>query len=451
MTIAGGDDLTTLTATAAADAIRRGDITSEALVSACLTAIAAREPDIAAWAHLDHDAALDAARRADITRQSGRGTAALHGVPVGVKDIIDVAGMPTRYGLASADRPSAREDAACIARLRDAGAVILGKTITTPLAMFVPAATRNPAHLAHTPGGSSSGSVAAVAAGMVPLSIGTQTAGSVIRPASYCGVYGYKPTRGLISRRGALLQSQTLDTLGLFARSLEDAALLADAMAGYDPADDVSIRDGRSRLTEWIAAEPPLPPIFAYVPTPAFDAHAEAVMADAFGELIGALMPYSVEQLDTPSLTQAAEAAYVVQLAENGFHYGPFVARGRELIPDALADRITKGRRVTADDYMAALAVRETAYASVESILQDYSAILTPAAPGPAPRFDAGSTGNPIFNALWTFLGCPCVTLPLLEIEDGLPIGVQLVGARGDDGRLLRTARWLEGALKEAV
>ncbi|NJM55851.1 MAG: amidase, partial [Verrucomicrobiae bacterium] len=328
--------------------------------------------------------------------------------------------------------------------------IIVGKTVTTTLAMFQPSATRNPVQPAHTPGGSSSGSVAAVAARMVPLAIGTQTAGSVIRPASYCGVCGYKPTRGLISRRGALLQSQTLDTVGLFARSLDDLALLADSMAGYDPADDVSFRDGRSRLSDWIRAEPPLPPMFAYVPTPAFDAHAEAVMADAFGELIGALMPYSVEQLETPSLAPAAEAAYVVQLAENGFHYGPLVARGRELIPDALADRITKGRRVTADDYMAALAVRETAYANVESILQDYSAILTPAAPGPAPALADATTGNPIFNALWTFLGCPCVTLPLLQTEDGLPIGVQLVGARGDDGRLLRTARWLEGALNEA-
>lgn len=444
-----GDDLTSLTATAAADLVRRGDLTSEALVSACLTRIDQREPDICAWALVDRDGAVEAARAADVQRRSGRGTGALHGVPVGIKDIIDVAGLPTGYGLPTIDRPPERQDAVAVTRLREAGAIILGKTVTTALAMFEPAASRNPANLAHTAGGSSAGSAAAVADGMVPLAIGTQTAGSVIRPASYCGVYGYKPTRGLVSRRGALPQSQTLDTMGLFARSINDIALLADAMAGYDPADDVSYAAGRSSLLQWTASEPPLPPLLAYVPTPAFDAHANPLLADAFGELMGALMPFSIEQLETPTLAAVADAAAVVQLAENGHHYGPIVARGRDVVPDALAKRIDAGRRVTADDYLSALGLREKAYASVASILEDYTAILTPAAPGPAPRLDEGTTGNPIFNALWTFLGCPCVTLPLLTTEDGLPIGVQLVGARGDDGRLLRTARWLQRHLAE--
>ncbi|MBX9927163.1 MAG: amidase, partial [Hyphomicrobiaceae bacterium] len=432
-----------LTATAAADAIRRGDMTSESLVTACLDAISAHDSGLGTFAHVNRDLTLEQAREADLARRTGRGTGPLHGVPVGVKDIIDVAGMPTGYGLTTADRPPAREDAACIARLREAGAIILGKTVTTGLAMFEPAATLNPVNRAHTPGGSSSGSAAAVAAGLVPLAIGTQTAGSIIRPASYCGVYGYKPTRGLISRRGVLLQSQTLDTIGVFARTLPDLALIADAMAGYDPADAVSFHQGRSRLTEWVAAEPPLPPVLAYLPTPAFDTYANAVMADAFGELIGALMPFCIEQLETPTLAAVADAAYVVQLAENGHHYGPTIARGRDRFSDAIAKRIDAGRRVTADDYLSALAMRETAYANIEGILQDYTAILTPAAPGPAPTLDTKSTGNPIFNAVWTFLGCPCVTLPLLQTEDGLPIGVQLVGARGDDGRLLRTAAWL--------
>jgi aspartyl-tRNA(Asn)/glutamyl-tRNA(Gln) amidotransferase subunit A len=436
-------DLTTLSATAAADAIRRGDLSSEALVVACLDRIAARDHEIAAWATVDRDTAIAAARDADIARRSGHGTGPLHGVPVGIKDIIDVAGSPTGYGLASSDRPPARGDAACVSRLREAGAIILGKTVTTPLAMFEPAATRNPVNPAHTSGGSSAGSAAAVSAGMVPLAVGTQTAGSVIRPASYCGVYAYKPTRGLISRGGILLQSQTLDTVGIFARSLQDLALMADVMIGYDADDPVSVRQSRSRLTEGVALEPPLPPLFAYVPTPAFEAHASPVMADAFGELIGALLPFSVEQLDMPSCALAADAAHVVQMAENGHHYGPIVSRGRERVSDAIAKHIDKARRITADDYLAALAVREQAYAGIEAVLQDFSAILTPAAPGPAPLFDAGTTGSPIFNALWTFLGCPCLTLPLLSTEDGLPIGVQLVGARGDEARLFRTARWL--------
>lgn len=431
-----------LTASAAADAIRRGDITSEALVTACLDRIAATDPSIGAFAYLDRDRVLAEARTADDLQRLGRGTGALHGVPVAIKDIIDVADQPIGYGLASPSGQSPRTDATCVAALRGAGAIMLGKTVTTELATFVPSKTANPRNLAHTPGGSSAGSAAAVAGGMVPLALGTQTAGSIIRPASYCGVYGFKPTRGLISRRGALMQSHTLDTIGVFARSLDDLALSVDVMAAYDPLDDVSYRRSQPQLRDFLRQAPPLPPLFAYVPTPAFEAHAEPAMKEAFAELIDALMPHNVEQIETPSLATATAAQAVIQLVENTHHYGPFLGARRDLLTPALADRLDTGRSALAGDYLAALDLRETLYGGVEATLRDYSAILTLAAPSPAP-LGLASTGNPIFNGLWTFLGCPCVSLPLMETEDGLPMGVQLVGARGDDARLLRTARWL--------
>jgi Asp-tRNA(Asn)/Glu-tRNA(Gln) amidotransferase A subunit family amidase len=277
---------------------------------------------------------------------------------------------------------------------------------------------------------------------MVPFALGTQTAGSVIRPASYCGVYGFKPTRGLISRRGVLLQSHTLDTVGVFARTLEDLALATDVMSAFDPLDEVSYRRSQPRLLDFLQQNPPLPPLFAYAPTPAFDAHAEPSLREAFAELVDTLMPHNVEQIETPSLTTAADAQAIIQLVENSHHYGPFLGARRDLLTPALATRLDVGGLTPAGEYLTALDLRETLYGALESMLRDYSAILTPAAAGPAPA-GLAATGSPIFNGLWTFLGCPCLSLPLMETEDGLPIGVQLVGARGDDARLLRTARWL--------
>ena len=218
-------DPTTLTATAAADAIRKGELSAETLVRACLERIAAREDDVQAWAHVDPELALAQAREADAALRAGEATGALHGVPVGVKDIFDTADMPTENGspIFAGRRPE--RDATCVAALRDAGAVIMGKTVTTELALLTPAKTRNPRNLAHTPGGSSAGSAAAVADHMVPAALGSQTAGSIMRPASFCGVYGFKPTLGLVPRAGVLMQSHTLDTVGLYARSIEDLAL----------------------------------------------------------------------------------------------------------------------------------------------------------------------------------------------------------------------------------
>lgn len=438
------DQLAELGVAQAAAAIDAGRVTSEALVGACLDRIAADDGAIGAFAHVDAEAALDAARRADRWRQSGNGVGALHGVPIAVKDIIDVAGQPTENGSPIFAGRRTSQDAACVAALRSAGAIVIGKTVTTELALLTPAATRNPVAPDRTPGGSSAGSAAAVAARMVPGALGSQTAGSVLRPASYCGVVGFKPSLGLISRRGVLMQSHTLDTIGVLARSVEDAALLVDAMSAYDPADPVSYPRSQPRLSAIAAGDPPGEPILAFVKTPAWG-HADPRLHEAFEELACALGA-GCEPVEAPLLADVTEWQRIVQLAENAAYYGPLLDQHPDRLSPGLRTRLQTGSAVPVRDYIAAIAARNDAIARVGALFGRYTAILTPAAPGPAPLTSEGTTGSPIFNGLWTYLGMPAISLPLLEI-DGLPLGVQLVGAPHDDGRLLRTARWLAGKL----
>ncbi|MGD9785590.1 MAG: amidase [Hyphomicrobiaceae bacterium] len=428
----------------AAREIAAGRATSEALVEALLERVSTVDGEIGAFAHLDAGAALTAARMADRWRQTGNGCGPLHGVPVAVKDVIDVAGMPCECGSPIYAGQRAARDAPCIAALRSAGAIVLGKTVTTELALLTPAATHNPAAPGHTPGGSSAGSAAAVAARMVPAALGTQTAGSVLRPASYCGIVGFKPTLGLVSRRGVLMQSHTLDTLGILARSVEDVALIAEAMATYDPEDPVSRPSSRPPLASIAGTEPPSAPVLAFVKTPAWD-QATAATHEAFAELT-ATLGASVEPVDAPILADVIEWQRLVQLAENAAYYGPLLDRHADKLSKGLRDRLEMGAAVPVRAYLEAVVARDEAARTVERLFGRYSAILTPAAPGPAPRLEEGITGSPIFNGLWTYLGMPAVSLPLMEV-DGLPLGVQLVGPRHDDGRLLRTARWLERQL----
>lgn len=436
---------TALSATAAAEAIRTGKITSRSLVEACLARIAEREPHVQAWAHLDPDLALRQADAADARQRSGAATGPLNGVPIGIKDIFDTADLPTENGcpIFAGRRPDS--DAACVTLLRAAGAVVLGKTVTTELALLTPAKTRNPHDLEHAPGGSSSGSAAAVADGMVPAALGSQTAGSLIRPASYCGVYGFKPTLGMIPRAGVLMQSHTLDTVGVFGRSVDDLALLADCMAGYDGNDTVSFRRRGFKLPDAARLEPPAPPRLAFVKTAAWN-DADPAMHASFARLVGTLGA-SVQEMEIPILAEVVAWQAIVQLAENAYYYAPLLRQAPDKLSDGLRARIEAGLAADVQAYIAALACRESAYREVLRVLDGFDAVLTPAATGPAPMGFA-STGSPIFNGLWTYLGMPAVSLPLLE-ANGLPIGVQLVGERRDDGHLLCIARWLEAQLAE--
>jgi Asp-tRNA(Asn)/Glu-tRNA(Gln) amidotransferase A subunit family amidase len=432
--------LVALSAVEAATRIASGELRSQDLVSACLDRIAGQEPSVQAWAFLDGERALEQAKAADAQIKESKGIGPLHGVPVGLKDIIDTADMPTGHGSDVFKGRQPADDAACVTALRRAGAVILGKTVTTELATHIPSRTRNPVNPEHTPGGSSSGSAAAVAAGMVPVAVGTQTGGSVIRPASFCGVYGFKPTFGVIPRAGVLTQSSTLDTIGVFGRSIEDVALTTDALQAYDARDPASLLTSRPRLLATATQDWSLPPLFAFVKTHAWS-DADAVAREAFGELVEELGG-QVNEVSLDSTTErGVAAARTVQDVEMAAHYGPLLDRAPDLVSKDLAARIEAGRRVNGVDYFAALDAREQLYANTSEIFTDYGTILTPAALGPAPR-DLGTTGSPVFCAFWTYLGVPAVTLPLLE-TDGMPLGVQLIGRRRDDGRLLRSARWL--------
>jgi Asp-tRNA(Asn)/Glu-tRNA(Gln) amidotransferase A subunit family amidase len=425
---------------AAAD-LREGRITSAELVGDCLARIEELEPDVQAWAFLDRDHALAQARALDLRRQEGKALGALHGVPIGIKDIFDTGDMPTELGSPLWVGRTPRRDAAAVARLRAAGAVIMGKTVTTEYAYFYPGKTRNPHDPERTPGGSSSGSAATVAVAMVPGAIGSQTNGSVIRPAAFCGVVGFKPTHGLIPRSGALMLSRTLDHVGLFARSVEDAALLAETLAGFDEDDPDTRPVARPPFAAVAAGEPPLPPRFAFVRSPAWK-HAEPVTEEAFAELVDALGEQASEVELGPSFDRVIDWHRTIMEVEMAHNLHRDYEQGRDRLSRQLCELIERGREYKAIEYTRAVAGIDPLNAALAAVFDEFDAILTPAAPGEAPR-GLASTGNPVFCTTWTYLGVPAVTLPLLRSETGLPLGVQLVGRRGNDARLLRTARWL--------
>ena len=435
-----GSTLVELTATEARDRMVRGDVTAEAYTQACLDQIQARDASVEAWAYLDPAHALSQARALDLQRRSGARPGPLFGLPVGIKDIINTGDMPTQNVSPMFKGFQPDRDATCVAVLRAAGAVIMGKTVTTELANTTPNKTRNPHNPEHTPGGSSSGSAAGVAARMIPLALGTQTGGSVIRPGSFCGVHAMKPTLGLISRSGVTLQSHTLDTVGVYGRSLSDLALITEVLSQYDPSDSVSYMRGRPRLADALEGAPGPAPKLAFFKSPAWEfAEPQAKVAiQSFAVRLGA----AVEEIQIPALDDIIQHHAHVMGAENSGYYGPYLEKGPDALSRGLADRLTAARSVTAADYVRSLAARDQLYAEVERVLGSFAAILTLPSCGPAPK-GLGSTGNAVFNAMWTYLGVPCVTLPLMTV-DGMPCGVQLIGKRRDEARLLATARWVE-------
>lgn len=434
-----------LSLTQAAAEIREGRISSAELVADCLKRNGEIDAQVEAWTFLDPAHVMRQAEAADEHRRYGRDLGPLHGVPVGIKDIFDTEDMPTEFGSPIWAGRTPRRDAAAVASLRAAGAIIMGKTVTTEFAYFSPGKTRNPYDPARTPGGSSSGSAAAVAAGAVPGAIGSQTNGSVIRPASYCGVVGFKPSHGLIPRSGALLLSRALDHVGVFARTVEDAALLAETMAGYDKEDADTRPRAKPALAATAASRPPLPPRLAFVKTPAWQ-HAEPVTVEAFAELVGALG----DNVGDVEIGESFASAYpwqgIVMDVEMAQNLHRDYEQGADRMSPVLRELIERGRTHKAIDYTRALAGAGALRQMLDETFDEFDAIITPAATGEAP-LGLDATGSPVFCTLWTYLGLPAVTLPLLSSEAGMPIGVQVVGRHGNDGRLLRTANWLAQTL----
>ena len=436
------DSLTALTATEAHREITRGALSAEEYVTACLDRIEALDGDVRAFVHIDREYALQQARDRDEWRRNGRPTGLLHGIPVAIKDIIDTADYPTECGspLFKGRRP--RQDATVVAKLRAAGAVIIGKTVTTEFAFYHPGPTRNPHDLERTPGGSSSGSAAAVAAGMVPLALGSQTNGSVIRPASFCGVFAAKPTHGTISRAGMLELSRTLDHVGVFARTLEDVALLLDVLAGHDPRDPDTRPVATPNFRAVAAEPPPLPPKFALVKTPVWE-KADASTREIFEDLISSLGENGGVAELPEAFSEAWQAHQTIMSIDMAYRLGGAVDRGsKEASSQRLRDIIAEGRQRLAIDYLAAHDLRPRLESGLSPLFDYYDAIITPASVGSAPK-SLDSTGDPVFCTLWTLLGVPALSLPVLQAPDGIPLGLQLVGPANDDARLLRSARAL--------
>ena len=440
----------TNSATALVQRIREGEITASEALDAYLERIDQSDETIRAWDYLARDNARKQAEIADKARRQGAPMGALHGVPLGVKDIFDTFDMPTQYGTPLHRDRRPREDAFAVERLRSQGAILLGKTATTELATYAPGVTktRNPHNPDHTPGGSSSGSAAAVAAGQVPAALGTQTNGSVIRPASFCGVWGYKPSFGTISRAGVLRQAPSLDQVGVLAATLQDAGLLAQHMMQFDGRDG-AMRPRASPDLQAAAGElPPVSPFMAFVKTPVWDQATDETRA-AFGELTEALGE-AIAEIALPESFAHIHAMHKTAMeAEIARNYHRDYARGADQLSDSLRGQIERGREVRAVDYIRSLESIDALAAIADEILNDYDAFLTPAAPGTAPQ-GLDDTGSAAFCTIWTYLGMPAISVPLMTGANGLPMGVQLVGARGDDARLFQMANWLVGAVSGA-
>lgn len=417
-----------------------GALSAGALAGACLQATADKESGVGAWAWLESDHVLAEASRRDAARKSGAPSGSLHGMPVGVKDIVDTARIPTENGTVLDKGRVPREDAFIVARLKQAGAIVMGKTVTTELAFMDPSHTRNPHDASRTPGGSSSGSAAAVAAGMVPLAVGTQTGGSVIRPAAFCGVTGFKPTFGAIPRTGILSQAPSLDTVGVFGRTVADAALLADALFGHDPADPASVPRPAPRLLATANSRPPVKPTFAFYRPPGWERTEESTRG-ALEELLAILGEQCFEIALPEAFAKADEQRRTIHFAELAKCYYAYERRGFDQLGNQLRETIERGKSILARDYIAALDWPRLLNAGLDRVFERCDAIITPAALGPAPALD--TTGDPVFNGVWTLCGTPAISLPLFADEAGMPMGVQLIGPREGDARLLRTANWL--------
>jgi Asp-tRNA(Asn)/Glu-tRNA(Gln) amidotransferase A subunit family amidase len=417
-------DPSRLDARTAAQRIARRELRAEDLVRACLARIAARDADVRAFVCIGADAAIARARELD--RGPIRGP--LHGLPLGVKDIFDTHDLPTECGtpIYAGRRPNA--DAAAVALCRTAGAVLLGKTVTTELANMSAGPTRNPHRLDHTPGGSSSGSAAAVADFMLPLALGTQTAGSLIRPAACCGVVGFKPSFGRVSRAGVKMVAESLDTVGGFGRTVGDAALLAAVLCGdgriANAAPPAALRIGLARGPDWGAAEPDV----------------EAAWATA----VATLAPQASACADAPLPADFADVAAVqgeIQALETARSFADERARHGERLSAPLRDYIDHGRRICAD----ACAVHQARAArwrgEVDALFDRFDVLLAPSAVDEAPQ-GLQHTGDPLFCRPWSLLGLPCVHLPFATGSTGLPVGLQLVGRHGDDARVFAAAQW---------
>jgi aspartyl-tRNA(Asn)/glutamyl-tRNA(Gln) amidotransferase subunit A len=428
-------------------AIRSGELAPLELVEACLAQIDRHERDVRAWVVVDEAGARQAARQLGDELRRGNDRGPLHGIPIGIKDIVDVRGFPTRAGSRLRENdPPAQRDATVVARLRQAGAIILGKTVTTEFASFDPPPTRNPWNLERTPGGSSSGSAAGVATLMCLGAIGSQTGGSITRPASFCGIASSKPSFGRVSRMGVVPLSHNIDHVGPMARTVADLAILLAAIAGPDDEDPLATRES---VPDYLAAlDKPAPPRLGFLDTYHLDKAQEQVVGatraaldvlrDRGAAIVSARLPGSFDDVHRMHRT--------VMLKEIADYYRELFARHEASFGPRIAELIREGLAISAADYQAGRAHQERCRRDLRQAIGEHDALVMPATVTTAP--DASTTGDPLFNSLWSYSGLPTVSIPCGLADDGLPVSLQFIGRPFEEDRLLAAAAWCERQIR---
>ncbi len=440
-------DIFSLSLEELSEKIKSGQLTSVEVCETYVERIKKFDKDIKAWAHFDRKVLLEKATEADEHRRAGKPTGSLHGVPIAVKDIIGTVDMPTECGTVIRKGKSYSQNAEIIDLLHTSGAIVMGKTATSELAYLGPPPTTNPHDKSRTPGGSSSGSAASVASFMAPASIGSQTGGSIIRPASYCGVVGYKPSYGLISRNGVLRTSYNLDQIGMFGRKVEDVAMLAKVLIKKDKYDPATIHYSTENILLETKKGPIFEPKFIFYKTDHWKI-IDKKSREAFEYFIKSFKK-NIEIFDTPSyfkdIHKYHQIIHETDLANN---FSIYYKKYKKKLSKFMQDAISNGNKYTAKEYAEAIDFMKRSYESYEEVFEDYHGVLSPSSPGVAPK-GLKSTGTAEFNKVWSYLGTPCISLPLLEGENNLPLGVQLIGNKYDDHRFLGTAKWLEKKCQE--
>ena len=440
-------DIFKLTITKLVHQLREGQISSVDACSQYIERIEKFEKDVKAWAHFSKKLLLEKAIDADVYRKSGKPLGALHGLPIAVKDIIGTIDMPTECGTTIRKKMSSTQESEVVNLLKIEGAIVMGKTETTELAYFHPGKTTNPHDYTRTPGGSSSGSAAVVAAHMAPLSIGSQTNGSIIRPASYCGVVGYKPSYGLISRSGVLRQSDKLDHIGVFGKTVEDVALLAKVLIKKDLYDNSTIYYSTEDMINVCKKGPIFEPKFIFYKTKNWK-NIDKESQKSF-ELLIKTFKKNIEVFDTPSYFDNIPRYHkVIHETDMANNFQKYYKQSKKKLSKEMISAIERGLKYSAKEYADAIDFMKQSYKSYSDVFADYHGVLTPATTGVAPK-GLKSTGSPEFCTVWTYMGLPTISLPLLTGANNLPLGVQLIGDRLDDLRFLGIANWLEKNCKK--
>ncbi len=427
--------------------VKDAKLTSVEICQAYIDRINKFEKDVKAWVHFDKKLLLERAEEADNYRKSGKPTGPLHGIPVALKDIIGTFDMPTECGTVLRKGKTQSQNAEIVDLLKSAGAIIMGKTATSELAYLGPPKTRNPHDYNRTPGGSSSGSAAVIAAHMAPLSIGSQTGGSVIRPASYCGVVGYKPSYGLISRNGVLRTSYALDHIGVFGKTVEDVALLAKVLIKKDSYDEATVYYSAEDMLEVCRKEPLFEPKFIFYKTDSWK-KVDKKSRESFEFFIKAFKK-NIEVFDTPSYFKDINKYHqIIHETDLSNNFQDYYKKSKNKLSKEMQSAISRGMKYSAKEYTEAIDFMKRSYESYNEVFEDYHGVLSPCSTGVADK-GLKSTGSADFNRFWSFMGVPAIALPLLQGENNLPLGVQLIGDKYDDQRFLGIARWLEEKSKE--